>query len=123
MIKSKKFIFTKQWENITKFWVVLMCKKNIKISKSTTRSIIYLVLFLILLIVLPIAFFYITVMLIFVNVPIFIIKGIILYAHSLYILPVLPQWKLNKKIFIFETIIVIIYYIVCIYIELHVTYG
>jgi hypothetical protein len=95
-----------------------MCKKNIKISKNTIISIICLVIFLILLIVLPIAFFYITVMLIFVNAPIFIIKGIILYAHSLYILPVLPQWKLNKKIFIFETIIVIIYYIVCIYIEL-----
>jgi hypothetical protein len=34
-----------------------MILKNMKISKSTTRSIIYLVLFLIMLIILPMAFF------------------------------------------------------------------
>ena len=98
-----------------------MCKKSMKISKSTTLSIIFLVLFLILLIILPMAFFYIMCILIIAGVPNLIIEGIILHAHLLYLLLAIPQWKLNRKIFIFEVIVTIIMFIctliICFYIN------
>jgi len=92
-----------------------------KITKSTIYSIICLVLFLILLIILPIIFIYGFGILIIAGVPLLIIKVMILNAHVLYLLPAIPQWKLNRKIFKFEMVIIIIMFIytliICFYIN------
>jgi hypothetical protein len=89
-----------------------MQKENLKMSKSTTLSIIFLILFIILLIILPIVFFSISCILIIGDTRNSIIIGIILTSHLLYLLPVLPQRKLNKKIFVSEIIITIIMFII-----------
>ncbi|MCI1958002.1 MAG: hypothetical protein LKJ25_00055 [Clostridia bacterium] len=81
-------------------------------KSKRTHSIIYLVLFLILLILLPIVFFFIACALVAAEIPILVIKGVILYSHFLYLVPAIPQRGLNKKIFIFEIILTIIMFII-----------
>lgn len=61
------------------------------------------------------AFFYILCILIIAGVPILIIEVMNLNAHLLYLLPAIPQWKLNRKIFKFEVVITII--MLCFYIN------
>lgn len=88
-----------------------MCENNKSKSKHTTLSAVYLIIFIIFLIILPYVFSFVFLMSPFIGFSLSTTMVLILFAHLIFLVPILPQRKLNKKIFIFELGITAIFFI------------
>jgi hypothetical protein len=78
------------------------------ISKTKKHSILFLIFFLVVIFLYQFIFTFISVILIFIGTGTVSNAIIILITDLICFLPVLPQRKLNTKLFIIETVIFII---------------